>query len=169
MHASHCADMSGALHSHIATTYGLVRDSILNSTRYFHTVEGLVPDIMHDLLEGALQLCTKLLLNHIIVQEKKFSLEDFNSRISCFHYGPSDVRNKPSLISHTVLTSSDNKLCQSGEQDIYIIIYMYSSIIVYCTCTITMFNYMHKCTHSFSNVVPRTSVTTSHWRQDRGG
>lgn len=118
MHASHCADLGGALHSHIATTYGLVRDSILNSTRYFHIVEGLVPDIMHDLLEGALQLCTKLLLTHVIVQERKISLEDFNSRISCFHYGPSDGRNKPSLISHTVLTSSDNKLSQSGERDI---------------------------------------------------
>ena len=71
---------------------------------------------MHDLLEGALQLCTKLLLHHIIVQEKNIPLEDFNNRISCFHYGPSDVRNKPSLISHTVLTSSDSKLSQSGEQ-----------------------------------------------------
>ena len=79
MHASHCADLGGALHNHIATTYGLERDSI---PRYFHIVEGLVPDIMHDLLEGALQLCTKLLLNHIIVQERKISLEDFNSRIS---------------------------------------------------------------------------------------
>ena len=53
MHVSHCEDLGGALHNHIATTYGLVRDSILNSTRYFHIVEGLV---MHDLLEGALQL-----------------------------------------------------------------------------------------------------------------
>lgn len=161
MHASHCADLGGALHSHIATTYGLVRDSILNSTRYFHIVEGLVPDIMHDLLEGALQLCTKLLLNHIIVQERKISLEDFNSRISCFQYGPSDIRNKPSLISHTVLMSSDNKLSQSGEHDIeFDIMYMY---IVYCTFTITVFNYMHKCTHSFSDVVSRTSITISHW------
>ena len=81
MHASHCADLGGALHSHIATTYGLVHDSILNSTRYFHIVEGLVPDIMHDLLESALQLCTKLLLNHIIVQEKRFL-----SRISTAEY-----------------------------------------------------------------------------------
>ena len=111
MHASHCADLGGPLHSHIATTYGLVRDSILNSTRYFHIVEGLVTDIMHDLLEGALQLCTKLLLHHVIVQERKISLEDFNSRISSFHYGPSDIRNMPSLLC-------DNKLSQSGEQDI---------------------------------------------------
>ena len=114
MHASHCEDLGGPLHDHIATTYGLVRDSILNSTRYFHIVEGLVPDIMHDLLEGALQLCTKLLLNHMIVHEKKISLENFNERISCFHYGPSDVRNKPTLISSTVLTSGDGKLSQSG-------------------------------------------------------
>ena len=35
---------SRGLHQHIATTYGLHRDSILNSSKYFHVTEGLIPD-----------------------------------------------------------------------------------------------------------------------------
>ena len=53
-HASHCASLGGPLHSHFATTAGLHRDSILNTSKFFHVTEGLVPDIMHDVLEGCL-------------------------------------------------------------------------------------------------------------------
>ena len=41
----------GPLHDHSATTYDIVRDSILNSSKYFHVVDGLVLDIMHDVLD----------------------------------------------------------------------------------------------------------------------
>ena len=73
-HADHCADLNGPLHSHIATTYGVTNDAILNSCSYFHILDGLVPDIMHDILEGTLPLTTKLLLNHLIVDEQLFTL-----------------------------------------------------------------------------------------------
>ena len=53
---------SRGLHRHIVTIYGLHRDSILNSSKYFHVTEGLIPDIMHDCLEGALQYEVKELL-----------------------------------------------------------------------------------------------------------
>lgn len=112
-HSAHCEGLGGVLHDHIATTYGLVRDSILNSTKYFHIVDGLVPDIMHDLLEGSLALCTKLLLQHFI-QTKCFSVELLNQRISSFSYGHCDAKNKPSAIQHHVVSSTDSKLGQSG-------------------------------------------------------
>ena len=41
------------------------RDSILNSSSYFHITEGLIPDIMHDCLEGCLQYEVKELLKHL--------------------------------------------------------------------------------------------------------
>lgn len=47
-HASHTKDLEGPLHDHIAITYGITDNLILNSCRYFHVVDGLVPDIMHD-------------------------------------------------------------------------------------------------------------------------
>ena len=51
----------------IATTYGIVRDSILNQSQFFHVIEGLAPDIMHNVLEGVLQYETKELLIYIIL------------------------------------------------------------------------------------------------------
>lgn len=55
-HAAHVSDLHGPLHEHIATTYGVAEESILNNSHYFHVVDGLVPDVMHDLLEGSVQL-----------------------------------------------------------------------------------------------------------------
>ena len=54
-HKEHCGMLNGVVANHIATTYGLSRDSILNSSCYFHVTEGLPPDSMDDLLEGTLQ------------------------------------------------------------------------------------------------------------------
>ena len=54
IYSAHCEALNGpdAIRSHIATTYGVTKNSILNSYKYFHVVRGLVPDIMHDILEG---------------------------------------------------------------------------------------------------------------------
>ena len=49
---AHCRGLDGPLRSHIATTYGVANNSVLNKCQYFHVVNGLVPDIMHDILEG---------------------------------------------------------------------------------------------------------------------
>ena len=65
-HASQCASLDDPLYDHFATTYGLQRDSILNTSCYFHITEGLVPDVMHDVLEGCLAYEVKELLKHII-------------------------------------------------------------------------------------------------------
>ena len=46
-HKQHCNQLKGPLYDHIATTYGLTRDSILNTSKLFHIVYGLVPDVMH--------------------------------------------------------------------------------------------------------------------------
>ena len=67
------------LRGHIATTYGVSMDSILNSLKYFYVVIGLPPDIMHDVLEGALPLELKLMLKSFIAY---LTLEQLNSRIN---------------------------------------------------------------------------------------
>ena len=111
-HAAHCEGLNGPLRDHYATTFGVTRNALLNSCRYFHIVDGLVPDLMHDILEGTLPLLTKLLLSYYI-QDQLFSLANLNSRMSSFKYG-SAVKNKPSVITSTSFTSSDAKLRQSG-------------------------------------------------------
>jgi len=106
--------LKGPLKQHIAKTYGLDRDSILNSSRYFHVVDGLAPDIMHDILEGSLQFEVKELLKHCIQTEAYFTLEELNTVIEEFPYVLSDKATRPAKISPTTLASSDHSVKQKG-------------------------------------------------------
>lgn len=113
-HKQHCSQLQGPLHDHIATTYGLHRDSILNSSHYFHVCDGLAPDIMHDVLEGSLQYEVKELLKHLIISKKILTLEELNTSIESFPYVLSDKATKPSIIAPQVLASKDHSLRQKG-------------------------------------------------------
>ena len=92
-HAIHCADLDvdGPLRDHAATTYGVSCDSILNSSAYFHVIDDMVPDIMHDILEGSLQLHLKCLLKYCILRMKYFCLDTINAWIHTFYFGTADA------------------------------------------------------------------------------
>jgi len=60
----------------------------------FHVVEGLPPDIMHDLLEGVVPFELALVLKCLIAK-KYFSLDDLNHCILSWPYGSLDKANKP--------------------------------------------------------------------------
>ena len=121
MYDSHCDGLGGPLHEHIATTYGIVCKSSLNSCSYFHVMNGLVPDIMHDILEGSLELCLRYMLIHFIHKEKLFTLKLLNNRLAAFKYGPSEIKNKPTPLAPTSITS-EGHLKQSGWFDFLIYI-----------------------------------------------
>ena len=112
-HAHHCSGLGGPLHEHFSITYGVMSNSVLNSSRYFHVVNGTPPDIMHDILEGILQLHIRHLLKYLILQENLFSLDTLNERIQSFLYGPADTCNKPTTISNDTIISPGNCLKQS--------------------------------------------------------
>ena len=68
-----------------------MRDSLLNSSKFFHIVDGLVPDVMHDILEGILQYEVKELLKYFFIHTKKyFTLDELNKKITEFPYVLSD-------------------------------------------------------------------------------
>lgn len=46
VHNAYYDSLGGPLNDHIATTFGIVRKSILNDLNHFHVVTGLVPDII---------------------------------------------------------------------------------------------------------------------------
>ena len=111
-HARHVTNLSDPLlAASVATTYGLCRDAILNSLQYFHVTEGLPPDIMHDILEGALQYEVKEMLREFTGEKQFFSLSTLNCLISKFPYHYSDARNKPAPVA---LHTKDNKVNQEG-------------------------------------------------------
>ena len=100
----------------LASTYGVKRVSILNESAFFHVVDGLDLDVMHDQLEGVLPLEIKLLLRQYIQVDNFFTLEVLNERIGRFAYGPVDKSNKPSPIKHQALARADGSgsMSQSG-------------------------------------------------------
>jgi hypothetical protein len=128
-------ELSGPHPDHIATTYGVGRDSILNRyctlhdcsstceyfhdwlliSAYFHVVDGLVPDVLHGVLEGVLQYGVKLLLRHLILHEKSFTLDQLNHCIQSFDYGYHMSKNKPSPIATSRLRSTEGNLL--GQSD----------------------------------------------------
>ena len=67
-HARHCdvlerKDLSSSDKQHFSTTFGVNRRTLLNGLKYFEvTSDALIPDIMHDILEGALPPELKLML-----------------------------------------------------------------------------------------------------------
>ena len=113
-HASQISSLGGPLHDHYSTTYGLNEDSILNDSLYFHITEGLVPDIMHDCLEGCVPYETKEMLKHLF-QSSVMSLNRINEILEAFPYQGPDLRNKPSPISASTMSSGDHSLKQTGN------------------------------------------------------
>ena len=62
-HTEHLALLEGESASDRSIEYGINRDSVLNELAYFHVCSGgLLPDIIHDILEGVLQYEMKLML-----------------------------------------------------------------------------------------------------------
>ena len=59
----HCRALH--LDPQLKSVYGLKRDSTLNTLKYFHVVNNVSVDIMHDLLEGVAQFELKLLFQHL--------------------------------------------------------------------------------------------------------
>lgn len=75
---------------------------------------GLVPDVMHDILEGAQQYEVKLMLRSFLRIECYFTLDTFNQRLISFELGYMEIKDKPTPISETTLSSSGHSLKQNG-------------------------------------------------------
>ena len=80
---------------------------------------GIPLDIMHDVLEGALQVEIKCLLDVLIHRERYFALATLNESIHSFPYG-SDVTDHPKPIPSGFSTSvSANGVKQCGKLILY--------------------------------------------------
>lgn len=56
-------DLSATDRQHYSLVYGINRRALLSTLTFFDIASGsLIPDIMHDILEGALPLEVKLML-----------------------------------------------------------------------------------------------------------
>lgn len=83
------------LSKHFRQLYGIKQFSILDELKYFNTISGLPPDIMHDLLEGILPKTIRLLILDCL-KKNYFTINELNHIISNFDYGFKEVVDKPS-------------------------------------------------------------------------
>lgn len=113
-HDLHCQGLDTELSEYFSRLYGINNSSVLNQLKFFHVVGGLVPDVMHDLLEGVLPLTICEMLKHFISVKKYFTIDELNHAIRNFDYGHSYVKNKPSFIDISHLNRK--KLRQSASQ-----------------------------------------------------
>jgi hypothetical protein len=89
------------------TQFGIRFRSMFISGSY-HVVDGLPPDIMHDLLEGVVPFEMALVLRNLIANDC-FSLDQLNCIILKWNYGQLDKANKPVPLA--------DPLCDSIKQN----------------------------------------------------
>lgn len=98
--------------------FGINRKSSLNDLKYFHVCDGsLIPDIMHDVLEGVLQYEVKLMLQYMITIEQYFTLDMVNTKLENLELSKAESVNRPTSISSTTFKSEGNSLKQNGQSD----------------------------------------------------
>lgn len=76
---------------------GVLRYCALNDLKYFNIIDGMVPDIMHDLNEGAVPFVLKYTFE-LLINEKVFSEKQINDSTINFDYGQLNKNNIPSKI-----------------------------------------------------------------------
>lgn len=72
---------------------GVKNNNCFRDLNYFNVIDGLPPDLMHDMLEGVLPKNVSLLLKHLI-ETNVYSIDELNKNIREFKYGRIDKRNQ---------------------------------------------------------------------------
>lgn len=95
--------------------FGVNRRSILLELQHFDLCSGvLLPDAMHDLLEGVLQYEAKLILQHCILEQSYLSYDAFSDRLERIELGYMEMDDRPTHITRSVLTNGEKNLGQKG-------------------------------------------------------
>lgn len=91
----------------LTTTKGVKRICKFNDLNFFHLIENMSVDVMHDVNEGAVNYCLFDFFNAII-NKKIATADDIQSRVRDFNYSETYKRNKPSLINFDKFNLNQN-------------------------------------------------------------
>ena len=96
---------------HLASVYGIKANSCLNSSSYFHVIDGFPPDLAHDLFEGvAIDILTNIISE--LIGTLQLTLAIINSAIRNFEYCEIDKQNK--LQEFKVISPTKFKIKQTA-------------------------------------------------------
>lgn len=116
-HKQQCLELEREDRVEKSKEYGINRHSVLNKLTYFHVCDGsLLPDVMHHVLEGALQYEIKLMLQ-VMIYQVYFTLDSLTSRLENMELGYMQAKNRPTPITEKTLRSSGLTLKQNGKHN----------------------------------------------------
>ena len=104
---------SSANGKELSVEYGINFRSELMSLKYLDICKILVPDVMHDILEGVVQYELKLFIQHSI-DSGYFRARSLESIMAGFELGYMEASSRPTPISPKTIRSKDNSLKQNG-------------------------------------------------------
>lgn len=107
-HLQQIEDNEG-LNAHFSKEYGVTGRSILLDAPHCDVTKQIPQDVMHVILEGSLSR-TLYFVIHYFSDNNVFTLEELNTFILNFHYGYSEIKDKPVYISLDDLASPSNNL-----------------------------------------------------------
>jgi hypothetical protein len=116
-HLEHCALLEDEEDDYVENSrdVGVNHRSILLDLQYFDMCSGaLLPDVMHDVLEGALQYEVKLLLQYC---REKRHFSDHNEAIEGMELGYMETDRPAPIPSKTLYARDSNSLKQKGMSD----------------------------------------------------
>ena len=103
-------DHDAAAAAENSNDFGVNSRSVLLELKHFDLCGGtLIPDVTHDMLEGALQHIMKLILHYCTKEKKYFSIAQLNQTIDGMKLGYMED-NRPATLVH-----NDKILEQNGE------------------------------------------------------
>lgn len=126
-------------------TTGIARYCEINDLKYFHMIPSMVPDIMHDVLEGTAPFLLKHLFEYFI-SENIFSEKQINDKIQYFDYGRKKNKNIPSsigLLKRSLGQNATQMLC----------LFQHLPFIFYQERENTNLQLKWKCVHSLLRII----------------
>lgn len=100
----------------LETTYGIVNRSLLSKLPEFDIIKQLPQDIMHVLLEGAVQYELRHVLQYFL-DNGFFTLAQLNRTFSCLSLQYQEEANRPPLLKESLFNGQEGyKLKQTAEQ-----------------------------------------------------
>lgn len=123
MHQQHCSLVDGDTTGKLSTEYGVNSRSPMLDLEYFDMCCGtLIPDVMHDLLEGTLQHVLQLLLTYCIEEKGFFSLATLNEKIEGIELGYMETT-RPAPVDHCKHMRQNGKYYYIACYNIIILIF----------------------------------------------
>ena len=130
-HLQHCTLVESDSTGRLSIEHGVNSRSSLLQLVHFDMCSGaLLPDVMHDLLEGALQHVLQLLLAYCIEKKRYFTLPMLNAKIEAIELGyMEDIR--PAYVDHL------RHLRQNGKLHILCLMWLIMIMLFPCTASQT--------------------------------